>query len=164
MIKSKLTPVKFIKKIGQFLFWEYLCECGNKIIVRKTSVISGNTRSCGCLRKKHGYTGQRIYSTWCGIKFRTSGRAKKGNLFKYYTQKGIKCLWGSFEEFHTDMNDSYESHVKKFGEHNTTIDRIDSNGHYSKENCRWATKDEQARWTENRKPRAVLLVDNIRNI
>lgn len=62
-----------------------------------------------------------------------------------YAGKGIKVEWETFEDFFRDMSPSYLAHAKKHGERNTTIDRIDSDDHYSKKNCRWATYAVQAR-------------------
>lgn len=65
--------------------------------------------------------------------------------YKNYGAKGIKFLWNSYDEFKNDMYESYLEHVKKHGDENTSIDRINSNGHYCKENCRWATLEVQSK-------------------
>ena len=74
------------------------------------------------------------------------------NWYKNYWGRGIKCLWNSFEDFKNDM---YESYLEFFKEHweDTTLDRIDTNWDYYKENCRWLTmKEQQATKRCNLKP------------
>lgn len=60
-----------------------------------------------------------------------------------YGGKGIKVDWEDYISFKNDMYDSYLEHIEKYGEKNTSIDRIDCKGNYNKDNCRWATIDVQ---------------------
>lgn len=139
----------------------YKCHCGVEKEISVYNVKSGKTISCGCESIKqiralgkisgskkpsysHGMFGTRFYNIYFGIVSRCNGK----NIInkKWYSEKGIKCEWNKFEDFRDDMYQSYLDHVKEFGEKQTTIDRINSDGNYCKDNCRWATYKEQARW------------------
>lgn len=86
---------------------------------------------------------KRFYKIWTDLKQRcTNPNCKKINL---YGGRGIMYdyNWKNYDGFKKDMWDSYREHVGQYGEKQTTLDRIDVNDHYTKENCRWATYSEQ---------------------
>lgn len=91
-----------------------------------------HTMCLNCTRTKHGMFGTRFYRIWCGMISRE--RSKTGRNAKYYALKGIKVCsrWHRFENFKEDMYATYKEDL--------TIDRINSNKDYCKENCRWVTQ------------------------
>lgn len=121
------------------------CSCGNPelTLVRKNNLISGNTTSCGCTgeesRKTHGLSNSRTYQIHEGMLRRC--RPNLAEQFPGHAGKGIKVckewdpkLGGSFENFYRDMGEVPDG---------MSLDRIDFNGDYCKENCRWASNSVQ---------------------
>lgn len=92
-------------------------------------------------------TGTRFYNIW-GLMIKRCNNPKVLN-YNIYGGRGIKVCnsWLKFENFWNDMFESYSKHCEKFGEKQTSIDRIKNNLGYLNKNCRWATRKEQQRNT-----------------
>lgn len=155
---NRLTIIKKYRKDKKTIA-QCICDCGNKKDLEFKSIKSGNTKSCGCLQKElasirlkkrrttHGESKTYFYKRWWHMRARCKFIWDKD--YKNYGAKGIKCLWENYIDFKNDMYESYLKHSKKYGDKDTTIERINYKGNYCKDNCRWATFQEQARNKSN---------------
>jgi len=131
------------------------CECGNYKAIRNWHLTGGHIRSCGCLRhepytRTHGRSRTQIYRVWCAMWGRCS--RPKDKRYKDYGGRGISVCerWrASFENFIADMGERPPGH---------SIERINNDGDYEPNNCRWIPASEQMKnsrarhnWTQRKR-------------
>jgi hypothetical protein len=142
---GRLTAIRIAeKRKHKKYYWECKCECGNICVVMGTKLKNGYTKSCGCLlpdliretKTTHGLTHSKTYKIWASMKKRCDNPADNG--YHKYGARGIKYCekWGLFENFFSDMGLCPSGY---------SIERINNNGDYEPDNCKWIPLKDQAR-------------------
>jgi len=143
-----LTVVEFREVRNNHSYWLCKCDCGKEKVVARRHLVSGNVKSCGCLRGlenksrvKHGLSSSNIYNRYFGMIKRCC--LPSNPSYKHYGQRGISVCeeWADKDSgFVNFKNWAYSNGYEK----GLQLDRIDVNGNYEPMNCRWATSAQNA--------------------
>jgi len=138
-------------------YWKCACNCGNKILVVTSSLTSGRTKSCGCLRSKRPapnrqYVGDITGLFWAHIKFSAKSRnidflITKEQAWSLFLKQNKKCVYTN-KDLYFKKYICKENGKDKYSKGNASLDRIDSKLPYTIDNIQWVHKD--INWLKNK--------------
>lgn len=148
---GRLLVINRAENVGYNTRWNCICDCGNKTITTSYNLTKGRSKSCGCLslekmnktNTKHGYKHARLYRIWCGMKKRCYN-----TKYEYYNRYGGRGI-AVCEEWKSSFINFKNWAIKNGYKDNLEIDRIDNNGNYEPNNCRWEDRINQVRNRSN---------------
>lgn len=160
---GRLTVVSEHKGTKGRIKWDCECDCGNLTVVDGDHLRRGNIRSCGCLQKeairavgkKNAKNGEikvmdgRMYRIWKTMQQRCHNPNSKD--YRYYGARGVTVC----PEWRNDFNAFYEWSTENGYASNLTIDRINNEGNYEPDNCRWVTMAIQNQNKRKRKEKYI---------
>lgn len=143
---GKFTVIRQVTVDSYGAYFECRCVCGALRVIPAFQIKSKTRISCGCATrsKKHGMSNTAVFKRWSGMMRRCYGANTKD--YKNYGGRGITVCerWHEFENFYADMGELPDPSL--------TLERVNNEAGYSKENCIWATWSQQNR---NKRPRTV---------
>lgn len=153
MINEKFGRLKVILKSStkkhNRTSYECLCDCGNMIIVTSNALKSGNTTSCGCLRKDfnnretHGLRDHKLYNVYNNMIARCYNEK-----FKYYYRYGGRGI-SICKEWLYEFICFYNWAISSGWEDGLEIERVNNDGNYEPSNCKWVTRKQNVRNRNN---------------
>lgn len=138
---GRWTVIEYVGNTRTGAWWKCRCDCGTVRVVNGRRLRDGTSKSCGCLRRelmsKHGASGTRLYGIWTNMKGRCNNPNAEG--YKDYGGRGIQVC----EEWAHDFSVFQEWAMSHGYQETLSIDRVDVDGNYCPENCRWVSMKEQ---------------------